>query len=245
MEVALSLIAALIATAFTVDLYRGWRERRRFHAEVWTLAFAAYALASWALVVGLANGWTSLTFRLFYFLGAIANIPLLAVGSIALKSTRAGRLAANGTYLWLVFGFFATFFAPFAGAFPEEGIPDGSDLFEFTFMLEALTLPGPRLFAAISGAVGTVVVVGLALLTILRMRTTNPALVRGNALIVVGTLVPAFGGLLTAFGDSGGLAISLAVGISLLWLGYRAASSARSGDDERSNGSETEAALEG
>lgn len=209
------------------------------------MAFAAYALASWALVIGLANGWTSFTFRMFYFLGAIANIPLLAVGSIALKSARAGRIAANGTYLWLVFGFFATFFAPFAGVFPEEGIPEGSDVFGFTFMLEALTLPGPRFFAAVSGAVGTVVVVGLALVTIARVRGSNPDLVRGNALIVLGTLVPAFGGSLTAFGESGGLAISLAVGISLLWLGYRAASSAGSGDGERTHGSQTEASMEG
>ena len=245
MELFLATIAAAVATAFTADIFRSWRERRRFHAEVWTLAFAAYALASWALVAGLANGWTSLTFRLFYFLGAIANIPLLAVGSIALVNRKAGRIAANITYLWLVFGFFATFLAPFSNALPEDGIPEGSEVFDFTFMIEALTLPGPRLFAAISGSLGTVVVVGLAIITIARVRGSNPALVRGNVFIVLGMLIPAFGGSLTAFGESGGLAVSLALGIALLWLGYRTASGARSGGEERPNEAVPEGSTQG
>ena len=143
--------------------------------------------------------------------------------------------------LWLVFGFFATFFAPFSGELPTEGIPDGSEVFEFTFMIEALTLPGPRLFAAISGSVGTVIVVALAVVTIVRVRRTNPSLARGNVLIVLGMLVPAFGGSLTAFGESGGLAVSLAVGISLLWLGYRTASASRSADRKRTDAVQPEA----
>ena len=232
-EALLAVVAAAVASAFTLDLFGAWRRRRRFHAEIWMVAFGAYALASWALAVGLIQGWTSLTFRLFYFLGAIANIPLLAVGSIALASERVGRAAANVVFLWLVFGFFATFFSPFVEGLPSEGIPEGSEVFAFTFMIEALTLPGPRFFAAVSGAVGTIVVVGLALVTVIRVRRTNRDLARGNILIVFGILVPAFGGSLTALGDSGGLAVSLAIGISLLWLGYRTASGARSGDRKR------------
>jgi hypothetical protein len=48
----------------------------------------------------------------------------------------------------------------------------------------------------------------------------------GNILIISGVLVPAFGGSLTALGESSALAISLALGITLLWLGYHMASSA-------------------
>lgn len=228
MDLLFSAGAALVATAFAVDLYRSWRRRRRLHAEVWTLAFACYALASWALFVGLASGWTSLSFRLFYFFGGIANIPFLAAGSVALVvSERAARRFLTPTVLWVLFGFFSTFLAPFVTALPPDGIPEGSDIFEFTFALEALTLPGPRLFAAISGGVGTIVIVALSVVTIVRVRRTNRQLAVANIYIIVGVLVPALGGTFTALGESAGLSLSLMIGISLLWLGYRKAVAAR------------------
>lgn len=230
MDLVFSVVAAVVATGFTIDLFVGWRRRPRLHAEVWTLAFACYSLASWALAWGLALGWTSLSFRLFYFFGGIANIPFLAAGAIALVvSERAARRFLTPTVLWVLFGFFSTFLAPFVAGLPSEGIPEGSEVFEFTFMLEALTLPGPRLFAAVSGAVGTIVIVGLSLVTIARVLRTNRRLAVANVYIILGVLAPAVGGTFTALGESAGLSLSLMVGISLLWLGYRRAVVARAG----------------
>lgn len=224
MDALLALIGASVATWLATELTRSWKNRKRLHAEIWALAFAAYALATWALAFGLWFGWTSFGFRSFYFLGAIANIPLLAAGSIALHSRRWGQRSLNVTALWLVFGFFATFLAPFTEMLPASGIPDGSDVFGFTFTLEALTLPGPRMFAAISGAVGTIIVVGLAIVTVVRSWTPRRRLAYGNLLIVAGTIVPATGGSLTALGDSAALSITLTIGIILLWAGYTMAS---------------------
>lgn len=191
------------------------------------MAFAAYAIASWALAVGLTFGWTTFSFRIFYFFGAIANIPLLAAGSIALADERAGRVATKVVTLWVVFGFFATFLAPFLARLPPTAVPEGSEVFDFTFAIDALTLPGPRWFAAISGAVGSIVVIGLALVTVARVWSTNRRLARGNVLIVLGVIAPALGGSLTALGESAALTLSLVVGITLLWFGYRLASTAR------------------
>ncbi len=230
MNVLLSVIGATIATWLATQLFRTWRERRRLHAEIWTMAFAAYALAMWAMVFGFAFGWTSLSFRTFYFLGAIANIPLLAAGSIALHSDKGGRRALRVVTLWLVFGFFATFLATFVEALPASSIPEGSDVFGFTFAIEALTLPGPRMFAAISGAVGSLVIVGLALVSAVRSWNKMRRLAYGNLLIVAGALVPAFGGSLTALGESAALTVTLTLGIVLLWAGYGLASTARSSD---------------
>lgn len=230
MDLFLAVAAAVIASWFCVELWRSSRRSGRLHTEIWAWAFAAYALATWALVAGLALGWTSLSFRSFYFFGAVANIPLLAAGSVALASERAGRIAIKITVLWTVFGFFAVFLAPFASPLPGDGIPEGSEVFGFTFMIDALTLPGPRLFAAISGAVGTVVVVGLALVSAVRAWSNNRKRSYGSLLIVLGTLAPAFGGSLTALGESAALSISLAVGIVLLYWGYRMASSASRND---------------
>jgi hypothetical protein len=226
-DIVLSIIAASIATWFAVELYLGYRRRPRLHAEIWAMAFAAYALASWALTFGLAFGWTSFSFRVFYFFGAIANIPLLAAGSIALAGDRAGRIASRVVTLWLVFGFFATFLAPFVERLPTGSIPEGSEVFDFTFSIDALTLPGPRLFAAVSGAVGSIVVIGLALVAVIGSWRSNRGLAYGNLLIIGGVLAPALGGSLTALGESAALELSLAVGVTLLWLGYRTASAAR------------------
>jgi hypothetical protein len=228
MEVLLAVVGAGIATAFTFQLFTSWRERRRFHAEIWTIAFGAYATATWALAFGLAFGWTSFNFRVFYYLGAIANISLLAVGSVALWREKAARRLLPGVYLWLVFGFFASFLAPFVAPLPADAVPEGSEVFDFTFMIEALTLPGPRLFAAISGAVATIVIIGFALASVVRSWRSNRRLAYGNLLIIGGVLFPAVGGSLTALGESSALAVSLAIGITLLWWGYRLASAGAS-----------------
>lgn len=230
MDLVLAIAAAVISSWFSIELWRVSRASERLHTEIWTAAFAAYALATWALVAGLALGWTSLSFRMFYFFGAVANIPLLAAGSIALASERIGRVALKITVLWIVFGFFSVFLAPFSDLLPADGIPEGSEVLGFTFMIDALTLPGPRMFAAISGAVGTIIVVGLAVVSAVRSWTSNRRRAYGNLLIVAGTLAPAFGGSLTALGESVALSVSLAVGIVLLYSGYRLASSAGRSD---------------
>ncbi|MGI9667623.1 MAG: hypothetical protein ACR2N2_11125 [Acidimicrobiia bacterium] len=227
MEIFLATGAAVLATLLSIELWRSWRSRKRLHAEIWSIAFAAFAVATWALVAGLALGWTSTSFRIFYFFGGIANIPLLAAGSIALASERGGRIAYRIVGVWLVFGFFATFLAPLNGALPTGHIPEGSEVFSFTFAIDALTLPGPRVFAAVSGGVGTIVIIGLSTVTVFRSWTTNRRLAYGNLLIIGGVIAPALGGSLTAIGRSSALALSLAVGIVLLWGGYRMASGAK------------------
>jgi hypothetical protein len=226
-ESLLALIAAAVASWFAIELFVSFRQRPRLHAEIWALAFAAYAIATWALMVGLAIGWTSLSFRIFYFFGAIANIPLLAAGSMALANERAGRVAMRVVTLWIMFGFFATFLAPFTSVLPAATVPEGSEVFDFTFAIEALTLPGPRWFAAVSGAVGSIVVISLAVVTTIRTWSTNRRLAHGNVLIVLGVLAPALGGSLTALGESAALTVSLVAGSTLLWFGYRMASGAR------------------
>jgi hypothetical protein len=224
MDVFLSIIGASVATWLAIELLRSWRSSKRLHAEIWAFAFAAYALAMWALAFGLGVGWTSFSFRSFYFLGAIANIALLAAGSISLHSVTWGKRAMNVTALWLVFGFFATFLAPFTEPLPSSGIPEGSEVFGFTFMIEVLSLPGPRMFAAISGAVGSIIIIVLAAISVVRSWNSMRRLAYGNLLIVAGTIVPATGGSLTALGESAALSLTLTIGILLLWWGYKLAS---------------------
>jgi hypothetical protein len=228
METVLAVLAAGVASVFAFDIGRSARRRPRLHAQVWTVAMAAFALATWALAAGLGLGWNEPLFRIFYLLGAIANIPLLATGSVALAAgERAGRRMARVVAVFIGLGALATLLAPLEAEVELVGIPEGSELFAFTFELGGMTLPGPRVFAVIAGSLGTLVIVFFAAMSAARSWSTNRRLAAGNVLIVLGALAPAVGGSLTAVGEGGGLALSLLVGAALLYTGYRLAVSAR------------------
>lgn len=229
MDLVLATTAAVIATEFAIDLWVGHRRRPRPHAAAWATAMSLYAAATWALVVGLANGWSDTSFRIFYLFGAIANIPLLALGSIMLTaSAPVARRAVVTVIAFLGLATWITMAAPAVGSIGGVGIPEGSAVFEAGMTeIDGAPLPSPRTFAAIAGGVGTIVVVGLALRSILRNRSTNRRIAWGNVLIVLGTLAPAAGGSLTALGEGGGFALSLLFGAAFLWAGYRTATGRR------------------
>jgi len=185
-----------------------------------------YAIATWSLAWGLARGWSDSTFRIFYYLGAIVNVPLLALGSVALVWGRvAGRKVVVGLIPFFALAAWSTMVAPAVGTIEQVGVPEGSEVFE-QGMIDAEgvpPIPSPRLYAAIAGGLGSTVIVALAASSIVRRRSDRNA-VWGNGLIVLGTLAAASGGSLTALGRGSAFAVSLLSGAALLWLGYRIAS---------------------
>ena len=229
MDLVLATVAAVIASEFAADLWLGHRRRPRRHAAAWAAAMSLYALATWALVVGLANEWSDTSFRVFYLFGAIWNVPLLALGSIMLTAgDRAARRATVTVVAFLALATWVTMAAPATGEIAGIGIPEGSEVFEGGMTeIDGAPVPSPRIFAAIAGGVGSLVVIGLALRGVVRNRRANRRVMWGNVLIVLGTLAPATGGSLTALGEGEGLAVSLLVGAALLWAGYRIASGQR------------------
>lgn len=225
MDGALALIAAVLASGFAVDLWRSQARRPRFHALAWAMAMSMYAVATWTLAWGLLWGWTDTSFRVFYFLGAVVNIPVLALGSIALvHGEAAGRRFVGFLIPFFALAAWSTMVAPAVGEIGEIGVPEGSAVFQQGMIDDpgVPPIPSPRTFAAIAGGMGTLIVIGLAALSAIRRRSDRNA-VSGNLLIILGTLAPAFGGSLTALGEGGAFAISLLVGAALLWAGYRVA----------------------
>lgn len=228
MDAVLALIAAALATGFSLDLWRSQVRRPRFHALAWASAMTMYAVATWTLAWGLIAGWSDSGFRLFYYLGAIVNIPVLALGSIALvRGERAARRFLVGLIAFFALAAWSTMVAPTIGVIDQIGVPEGSAVFQRGMIDDPAVppIPSPRTFAAIAGGLGTIVVVGLAASSVWRRRQ-DPNAVGGNVLIILGTLAPAFGGSLTALGEGSAFALSLLVGAALLWAGYRVAARA-------------------
>ena len=78
------LIAAAVAAVFSLLVARQYAERRRPSQLAWAIALAMYAVASFAVVLGVAGGWTADEFRLYWALGAVLNVPFLAGGELML-----------------------------------------------------------------------------------------------------------------------------------------------------------------
>ena len=74
------LAAALVAVLFAAALVRRYARSRRPYELIWALAGLMYAGASLAAAFGVASGWTSGEFRVYWVLGAVLNVPFLAAG---------------------------------------------------------------------------------------------------------------------------------------------------------------------
>jgi hypothetical protein len=100
------LLAGLVALAFAAVLATRFVERRRPYLAAWILALLMYAIASFALFLGVLDGWTTSEYRLYWLFGAVLNVPWLAMGEAYLLI----RSRAVTTALLLLL-LFATAFA--------------------------------------------------------------------------------------------------------------------------------------
>ncbi|MGI9610458.1 MAG: hypothetical protein ACR2NL_09235 [Acidimicrobiia bacterium] len=218
MDSALALLAAVAATGFGLDLWLDYRKRPRPHIAAYAIGMTMFAIATWCFFIGLTFGWTGPVYRTFFLFGAVLNIPFLALGSMFLVvGRRAGHVMAIGLGALTAISLTLTATVPFANPLPEGGVPH--DIFASGF--------GPRLFAIIGGALGSTILIGLALVSVFRFWRSNRHIVWGNLLIVGGTFAAASGGTGVALGEGSWFALSLLVAVTLIWLGYRIASGKR------------------
>jgi hypothetical protein len=231
-DVALAATATLVATAFACATLERWLVRRRPHELAWTVSLLMFALASGALWWAEGTGWSSPTFRAFYLFGAILNVPWLALGTIYLLGRRS---VADGLALGLLVasGFAAGVLvsAPLRAPVPAGELPEGSQLFD----------PLPRVLAAMGSGVGALVVIGGALWSAWRLlrgagqprgagRVSPRRLAAGNVVIATGTLVLSASGTLAGrLGKDRAFAVTLVLGVVILFCGFLIATPARPG----------------
>jgi hypothetical protein len=220
MVAGLAFIATAIATVFAQATAVRWSRSRSPHQGAWTVALALFALASAALATGASTGWDEGTFRMFFLLGAVINVPWLALGTVyLLMGARIGNRVRAGLLVFTGIGIGVMLAAPIHGTIAATGIPVGKDHFD------AL----PRALAGIGSGVGAIVVfVGAAYSAIHFARSRRPGsgyLAGGNALIALGTLILSSGGLLQGIvGSDEAFALTLAVGIAVIYGGFVVAS---------------------
>lgn len=226
LETSVAVAAAIVAVAFGLSTLERWLARRRPHELAWTIALAMFAAAAVALAVGAQAGWSGPVFRVFYLFGAIADVPILALGTVyLLAGRRAGQLAAYGVGLFAAFAAGVVVTAPLRARLPIDELVQGSKVFG----------PLPRLLAAIGSAGGAAVIFGGALWSawqVGRSRATASGpgraprrLLWSNGLIALGTLVlGASGTLNSVFGAMTAFAVTLLIGIVTIFAGFLVAS---------------------
>jgi hypothetical protein len=210
-------VAAAASAAFAAAVLRQYAARRRSHQLAWGIALSMFALASLALTAGVAGGWTPFSFKLYYLFGAVLNVPWLALGTVQLQ---AGQLARRAyTAALVAFTAASTVLVAAAGVDAADlaaRLPEGKEF-----------LPVPvRALAVLGNTVGTLVVVGGAVASGLALRSRRDLRPRfeGTLLIALGVLLAAGGGVFAFLASSDKLALGLALGASVMYLGFRRAS---------------------
>ncbi|HJR19956.1 MAG TPA: glutaredoxin domain-containing protein [Actinomycetota bacterium] len=212
-------VAALVSAIFAVQLLSRYAQRKRLPQLAWGIAMTMYALASLAVAGGVSGGWDPTLFRIYYLFGALLNVPYLALGSVALIGKRA--LSALALSVVLV----ATAYAivkvagtsMVADALMTEQIPRGKD----TWADQSV----PRLASVYSiSAYVVVLLVTFATSTRRTARRVGAERVRANRLIALGVTIVAVGSTaLTRVGRGSAFSITLAVGVVVMYLGFRMA----------------------
>jgi hydrogenase/urease accessory protein HupE len=214
----LPAVAAAASAAFAVSVLRQYAARRRPYQLAWGIALSMFAAASLALTAGVAAGWSPLSFKLYYLFGAMLNVAWLALGTVELVAgprTRRLYLVTLGAFTALSVVLIAlarVTAADLAGRL----LPEGKE-----FLPVAV-----RVLAVLGNVVGTVIVAGGAVASGLALRARRDLRPRfeGTLLIALGVLLAASGGVFAFLASSDKLALSLALGAGVMYLGFRRAS---------------------
>lgn len=217
MAAILALAGAAVAAVFATRLLGRFRQRRRPHTLAWGASLLAYAIGMVALGVGLSVGWSAEVYGLYWFTGALVNVPLLAVGELHLLApARASwwwavaSAAVTVALLALVVSTFDA--AALAAASAGGGIPLGADVFgdqPAALVLAPLTLTG------------TMIVVGGTVWSAMRRR--RPAVL----LIALGVVVAAMSSAFVRAGLDVLVPVALTGGVTIMYAGFRAAAPRR------------------
>lgn len=213
LAVGFAVAGALVAGAFSVELARQWRARRRHHALAWSLSLGLYAAGMVALAAGFGLGWSPASFAVYWISGALLNVPLLAVGQLHLLDSKRAALWWTIAGLATVWSVASVALTPvevgvLAAADAAGGIPAGREAFAGGLAYQVLR---PMTI------LGSLVVVVGSLYSGLRSRRY------GILLIALGVAVSGTSSRFLAADLDHLVAVVLAAGVTIMYTGFRAA----------------------
>jgi hypothetical protein len=218
------LAAGAVASVFAVRLGRQFATGRRPYQLLWATAMLMYGAACLAVVFGVAGGWTSAEYQVFWVLGAVLNVPFLAAGEIDLLTRNRTVSAVLGLVLVFVtaYAVATTRTAAFDPPALAQDLPSGKDVF-------GAGSPAHRLPQLIS-IPSYLILVGGAAWSAWRMRGRPELRDRftGTLWIAIGaTVIAGVGSAFAATGNLPVFSISLLVGIATMFWGFVRASRVR------------------
>jgi len=214
------LAAALVAAVFAGLLVKRNIPKRRPHETAWAIALLLFAGGSFAMFLGVLSGWTSADYRAYWLLGAVLNVPFLALGELYLLVRTAWVRSA--ALLLLIFGTSFAFnrvrTALVAVSALSVRLPLGRDVWaNDKFVLHLAQIYAyPTYTFLIAGT----------LWSAWKMRSQPNLRDRfvGTLQIAIGATVVAAGSAFAATGFLPGFSITLAVGIYVMFRGFLRAS---------------------
>ncbi len=214
--VTFSLLGAAVAGVFAYQLGQQYAARRRHHALAWTLALSCYAIGMVALAIGFGLGWDPVTYAVYWLTGALLSVCLLAVGQLHLMDPPRAALWWTVGGLAVVWAVGTMFASPYnAGVLAEAteagSIPQGREVFEGGLAYGILR---PFTYG------GALIVLGGSLWSGIRSRRY------GILLIALGVFVSATSTAFLRAGLDEYVAVVLAAGVAIMYLGFRAAAKA-------------------
>jgi hypothetical protein len=214
--------AALVAAVFAAMLTSRFARRRRPHEGVWAVALGMYAVASFAMFLGVIRGWPGPEFRAYWLFGAVLNVPFLFAGEVFLLARGNRRWPGLFVLALVALSVFAgveVARAPLAGAELRRSLPLGRRAFaaDGTPNLLAQLYSIPAYFLLLFGLVWSAW--GMKGRPELKDRTM------GTFGIAVGATIVAIGsGIGAAFHIVPLFSAGLAAGIVVMFLGFLRAS---------------------
>jgi hypothetical protein len=222
------LAAAVVAFVFAAALGRQFARRQRIHLAMWCGALVMYGVASLAVAAGAAVGWSRTLFEVYWILGAVLNVPLLAAGEVHLL--RRGQILDVAVWVVLAFVFAYTIAVTRGAAIDPaslaERLPSGKEVFGDGSAAYRL----PQLISIPS----YVILVAGAVWSAWRMRGRPELRSRfiGTVLVAAGaTITAAAGSAFAAVGNLSAFSLSLLAGVAVMYLGFRRASESRPASD--------------
>jgi hypothetical protein len=215
------LLSTIVAVAFTLTLYRRWKQNPSARYLMWwTIGIAMYGIGTLMESLTTIFGWSEAVFRGWYISGALLGAAPLATGTVYLimPKRKADRVAtALVTYIAIASAFVLA--TPIISELVEPNRLSG----------EVMAWTWVRLFSPLANLYALVFLVGGAIWSAWKYWKVGDASSRvlGNIYIAVGAILPGIGGSFARVGVVEVLYVTELIGLLLIWAGFRVISGDR------------------